>query len=484
MKRIVLLSLLCPVLGIAMAQRGPDPKLKALLQDKDSAAVQQKLATLGNSDKEEDRGLVLMYYNQTQQAGKADSILTAIKTTFPQGRFAFIAAGNAVIQAASIAEKQKLYDNLVKQFPGREYTYQQYELAIGYAAAGNKTGMLKYAQQINDSFFRADAFVLIAQEWMKKGDPAIAKTLVKESMNSMAVQMPYYDSAKAIQTAMASNRPPLNPVAAYYRFEAIYSGILLKQKQHDSALYYAKSAYEHSSMKTATIQDAYLNALIANHNLKEAFPLIERAFKDGRASALAKDNFQAAYKAVNGSASGFETYKTGIENEIRERFKTQLVKKEINEPVVDFTLTDVDGKTVSLHDMKGKVVILDFWATWCGPCKRSFPAMQLAVNAYKNDPNVQFLFIHTWERGNDDPSVAAKKYISDNKYSFQVLVDKKDPQTGINKVVTNYKISGIPTKLVIDANGNVRFRLTGFSGGDDMAVMELSAMIDLAKKGN
>jgi len=108
--------------------------------------------------------------------------------------------------------------------------------------------------------------------------------------------------------------------------------------------------------------------------------------------------------------------------------------------------------------------------------------MQLAVNAYKNDPNVQFLFIHTWERGSDDPSVAAQKYITDNKYSFQVLVDKKDPQTGINKVVTDYKITGIPTKFVIDANGNVRFRLTGFSGGDDMAVMELGSMIDLAKK--
>jgi hypothetical protein len=49
-------------------------------------------------------------------------------------------------------------------------------------------------------------------------------------------------------------------------------------------------------------------------------------------------------------------------------------------------------------------------------------------------------------------------------------------------VVTGYKVSGIPAKFIIDKNGNIRFKLTGFSGGDDAAVEELSAMIELAKK--
>jgi len=123
-------------------------------------------------------------------------------------------------------------------------------------------------------------------------------------------------------------------------------------------------------------------------------------------------------------------------------------------------------------------VILDFWATWCGPCKRSFPAMQMAVNKFKDNPNVQFLFIHTWEKGEADATAAAKKYIDDNKYSFQVLMDLKD-ETGSNKVVEGFGISGIPTKFILDKNGNIRFRITGFSGGDDAAVAELSAMIDM-----
>ena len=108
--------------------------------------------------------------------------------------------------------------------------------------------------------------------------------------------------------------------------------------------------------------------------------------------------------------------------------------------------------------------------------------MQLAVDKYKNDPNVKFLFIHTWERGKLDPAVDAKKYITDHHYSFEVLVDRKDPQTGINKVVSDYGVSGIPTKFVIDPNGVVRFVFTGFSGGDDAALAEISSMIEMCKK--
>ncbi|WP_162237745.1 TlpA disulfide reductase family protein [Pedobacter sp. Leaf41] len=125
-------------------------------------------------------------------------------------------------------------------------------------------------------------------------------------------------------------------------------------------------------------------------------------------------------------------------------------------------------------------MILDFWATWCAPCKAYFPAMQMAVNKIKDNENVKFLFIHTWERS-ATPTQDAADYIKSMKYNFTVLMDNKDPQNKTNKVLSSYKVNGIPAKFVIDGTGNVRFKLTGFDGSNEAGVDELTMMIEMAK---
>jgi peroxiredoxin len=151
----------------------------------------------------------------------------------------------------------------------------------------------------------------------------------------------------------------------------------------------------------------------------------------------------------------------------------------ISHPAPMFTLKDLDGKDVTLKDLKGKTVVLDFWASWCGPCKASFPGMQLAVNKFKNDPNVKFLFIDVWEEG-DYHSADIKKFINDHKYTFHVLLDEKQSAGRLTKVQAAYNVKAIPTKLIIDKNGIIRFKYIGNSASPNKILDEVSTMVEMA----
>jgi len=178
-------------------------------------------------------------------------------------------------------------------------------------------------------------------------------------------------------------------------------------------------------------------------------------------------------KAPGVLTAGFDDYITALQKEATIKILEDLRKSMINEKAPVFALVDLNGKKIDLGELKGKVVIVDFWATWCGPCKASFPGMQKMVNKYKDDPNVKFVFIDTWERG-DEKQKNAAEFIANNKYSFHVLMDNDD------KVVAEFKVEGIPTKFVIDKNGMVRFKAVGFDGSDDKLMTELTAMIEMA----
>ena len=120
----------------------------------------------------------------------------------------------------------------------------------------------------------------------------------------------------------------------------------------------------------------------------------------------------------------------------------------------DFTLLDLEGNEVSLHDFEGKIVVLNFWATWCPPCRAEIPDFVDTYNAYK-DKGVQFLGI------SDDDVKSLNDFIKEYKINYPTLIDgSKDTIMG------KWGITAIPTTFVLNGSGEVFFNQVGMMSKD------------------
>lgn len=122
----------------------------------------------------------------------------------------------------------------------------------------------------------------------------------------------------------------------------------------------------------------------------------------------------------------------------------------------DFTLPDAAGKAVHLRDLRGAVVVLDFWASWCGPCRQSMPYIQKMHDEWAAK-GLTVLGLNVGEE-----AATAEKFAHDESYTFRMLFDA-EPQ-----VTRSYFLQALPTTVVIDRAGRVAFRDTGWSSPDEL----------------
>ena len=111
----------------------------------------------------------------------------------------------------------------------------------------------------------------------------------------------------------------------------------------------------------------------------------------------------------------------------------------------EFTLEDLNGKKVSLSSLRGKVIFLNLWATWCEPCREEMPAMEELYNEFKGNKDFVMLAVSQDRFG----ASAVKPYLEKNGFHFQVLLDPE------NKLSDLYDVSGVPETFIIDRHGRI-----------------------------
>ena len=132
----------------------------------------------------------------------------------------------------------------------------------------------------------------------------------------------------------------------------------------------------------------------------------------------------------------------GGENSLSSKAGIQMIKDKKGAP--NFCLEDISGNKVELKNFKGKVVFVNFWATWCGPCKEEMPSMEALYKQFKARDFV-FLSISVDYTG----LKPVKEFIEKHQYTFPVLLDPK------YKVLDLYEAKKIPATFIIDKKGRM-----------------------------
>ncbi len=131
----------------------------------------------------------------------------------------------------------------------------------------------------------------------------------------------------------------------------------------------------------------------------------------------------------------------------------------------DFTVVDKDGKDVTLSDLRGQIVILNFWASWCPPCKAEMPdfqKLQEELDAQGEDAQVRILAVGLANGYRNETIEVGAQFIKDQGYTFPVAFDTGD-------VATQYQISSIPTTFILDKDGVI---VTSIKGMTSKAVLD------------
>lgn len=165
-------------------------------------------------------------------------------------------------------------------------------------------------------------------------------------------------------------------------------------------------------------------------------------------SKNAKDKILDCYKITHNNINNFEEYFA----ETTKTNSNDLTKKDSQlELAPDFEANLLNGKKISSKEYKGKVIVLNFWFTGCGPCKQEIPELNELVKKYKNK-NVVFLACAL-----DDDTQLLKKYLKQNPFNYEIIPDAR-------KIVEKYKVSIYPTHIIVNKDGEIVTRIIG--GGE------------------
>jgi len=427
-----------------------------------------------------------LYFYDLKNKTKADSVENVIVKQFPKGAFLRQKAYQKIMPTADSTERNKLiaqfltdfpyssevpssqkyfYDNIVKMQFTNYFENKDYKTILAMIPNMNFANLNEaYHQNISKALY------------LKTVDAATIETMATPMIKLMQAKVSdlsymsglYWSPNQATENAKNQLNNELVIQIRMYDMLKKYKEVL-----ETFELLPFEKRYE-----KASVNDIHIKAL-------ESFnkPIIEVLKNAARANTLSEGataKLKELYLKEGKKEADFPAYLEQLKKENKTEEKIALI--DITAPAIK--VQSADGKTKDLALNSGKIIVIDFWATWCGPCKKAFPAMQQLANDFKEDKQVEVYFISTQET-KEGYKKEALAYLKEKGLKITPYFDLVKKGGGTNNAsFGNYakifKSSGIPRKVVIK-DGKIRFTSEGYSGNPGQLVDELTDVINALK---
>lgn len=431
-----------------------------------------------------------------------DSVQNVLLKRYPNGVWARDIEIKKVFSETDFNKKVALYDAFEKNFPQHNFDDVLTDTESLFYDKMVKSIVYNYIVKNKDYSYAINSVktvsfnMLVDYAWhlisipFDRDQEGTEKTSLETLKKYADVIVPEMESREAFVPKeylgkLSPNEWKAETLQSAAREYFTYAKLLEIFKSYDLSKKYLEKIKPIMKFDDAQYNEVYSRMLLREGKTAEAKAYLVSASKANKITPVSIATLKDLFVKEGKKEADFDAYFQSLKSDTNEDHKKKLISELINLPIDGFEMESSRGGKVKLADQKGKIVVLDFWAMWCGPCKNAMPGMNMAVNKYKADENVKFYFVDTMEYIKDFKA-QTQAFIKEKGFDFTVLYDSKNPKTGkfdavYDKYSKAFHFSGIPEKMIIDQNGKLRWMSNGYFGSPSELADEISIIVEYLK---
>lgn len=425
---------------------------------------------------------------------KGEELQQLLLQKYPKGEAARLVAYHKVTATKTLADLTAASESFLKAFPyeewkkapnRQEFIYYSVHRGLGTAYMDTRQfdKLVAFCTPLNFkteneiyrwNVMRAFVFKTVGYDTLSRISTPVINELIKKVGDRSYEEAGVFNREQAAANASEQLDNQLGT----------HISLLYARKQYTAAKDYFRYLSAKGAYANADLNSIHLSIMQQTGDQQAMLPFLENCTKANAMTAGMMDTLKTLFTANNKTPGAFDSYLASLKSgkdkdELEATVKSHMTHQEY----VPFALEDADGNTVRSSEWGDKIVVLDFWATWCKPCISAFPGMQMLVDKYAADPQVAVYMVGTMQNG--DYKAKSVGYVKKEGFRFHLLHDAVNKKTGEQDAVFKtfvpfFQSSAIPRKVILK-DGVMRYTAEGYSGSPSKLADELSYAIELLK---